>query len=71
MASESCIGRIAALGYLNFPPFSYEDQNQVVQGSLAEIVKNVIFRANMSLSSFQYLNRCTYKMVEDGNLILL
>jgi polar amino acid transport system substrate-binding protein len=55
-------------GYLNFPPFTYRDKHQDVQGSLADIVKNVTSKANISVRSLQYPNRRAYKMIEDGNI---
>jgi hypothetical protein len=53
-------------GYLYFPPFTYEDKNHIAHGSLAEIVKSVTSKVNISVSSVQYPNRRAYKMIEDG-----
>lgn len=55
-------------GYLNFPPFTYADEHQVAQGSLADIVKSVTSKANISVRSLQYPNRRAYRMIEDGNI---
>lgn len=66
LPQNSAVAESLRWGYLYFPPFTYEDKNQVAQGSLAEIVKKVASKANISVSSVQYPNRRAYKMVDEG-----
>lgn len=55
-------------GYLNFPPFNYADKDHVAQGSVADMIKDVTSKANISVSSFQYPNRRAYMLMENGNI---
>ena len=51
-------------GYLNFPPFIFEDKHQVAQGSITDIVKNMTTKANITVRSVQYPNRRAYKLID-------
>ena len=55
-------------GYLNFPPFNYEDKNGIARGSLVDIVNSVSSKAHISIGAYQYPNRRAYQMIDDGRI---